>query len=103
MDVGETAVRDENGDGLEMDVAVNFGAWAREALTGPGSDILGERLPDKMGGNEAAGGTAARMRDVVEQGEDRAAQSSEFKEAESASGDIAMKQQVLHQNWQFED
>ena len=74
VDVGETAVRDGNGGGSEMDMAVNLGALAGEAFTGPSGDILGEGLPNKTGGDEAAGGTAARMRDIVEQGEHGAAE-----------------------------
>ena len=92
VDVGETAVRDGNGGGSEMDMAVNLGALAGEAFTGPSGDVLGEGLPNKTGGDEAAGGTAARMRDIVEQGEHGAAEGGGDQGTESASGDVAMKQ-----------
>ena len=92
VDVGETAVRDGNGGGSEMDMAVNLGALAGEAFTGPSGDVLGEGLPNKTGGDEAAGGTAARMRDIVEQGEHGAAEGDGDQGTESASGDVAMKQ-----------
>ena len=51
--VGETVVRDGNGGGSEMDMAVNLGALAGEAFTGPSGDVLGEGLPNKTGGDEA--------------------------------------------------
>ena len=100
VDVGKTAVRDGNGGGSEMDMAVNLGALAGEAFTGPSGDVLGEGLPNKTGGDEAAGGTAARMRDIVEQGEHGAAEGGGDQGTESASGDVAMKQkqQVLNRN-----
>ena len=92
MDVDETAVREGNGGGPEMVMAVNLGALAGEAFTGPSGNILGEGLPNKTGGDEAAGGTAARMRDIVEQGEHGAAEGGGDQGTESASGDVAMKQ-----------
>ena len=41
----------------------------------PGNDILSKGLPDKTGGDEVAGGMAARMGDVVGLGEHGAAES----------------------------
>ena len=92
VDVGKTAVRDGNGGGLEMDMAVNLGTLAGEEFTGPSGNVLGEGLPDKMGGDQAAGGTAARMRDIVEQGEHGAAEGGGNEGEESASGGVAVKQ-----------
>ena len=91
VDVGKTAFRDGNGGSPEMDMAVNLGALAGEAFTRPGGNILGEGLPDKTGGDKMAGGAAARMRDIVEQGKHGAAEGGGNEGTESASGDIAMK------------
>ena len=75
-----------------MDVAVSFCGVAGGARAAPMEDITGKVRPNITGGDEAAGGTAARMRDIVEQGEHGAAEGSGNKGTESASGDVAMKQ-----------
>ena len=92
MDVDETAVREGNGGGPEMDMTVNLGALAGEAFTRSGSNVLGEGLPEKTGGDKAAGCAAARMGDNVEQGKHGAAEGGGNDWTESASGDVAMKQ-----------
>ena len=98
VDVGETAGRNGNGGGPEMDTAVNFEALAGEAFTGIGRDVLGKVLPDKTGRDKAAGGMAAREGDVVEQDEHGAAEGSGNEGTESTSKDVTMKQQVLNRN-----
>ena len=66
MDVVEPLRRDGERFQRGPDVAVYLGALAVEAGFGPGSDLLGEAMPHKLGGHKLDGRVGAWVRKAME-------------------------------------
>ncbi len=88
VDMGKTAGRNWYGHRRRLCVEVYLCFLARDTLTGPLVDISGHGIPKEPGGNEASGGTDARMPKGMDMLKDLTPAGKRNERTESGSGYI---------------
>ncbi len=88
MEVRKTSLRDGDGLGNQVSVAVDLAPLAGQTPTGPGGDVAGKTAPQKSRRNNTTGGKAPGVNNIVKMGKNIFAKFEGDNWAKSASGNI---------------
>ncbi len=99
VQVVKAPARDWNVCERSVDVSLNLGVLAGEALLGPLADLLVQAVPDKLGGHQPAGGVDAGVREVVDSVKHFAAPGHWHHRVLAASGDVTQEFASCRAHW----